>query len=170
VTTDPLTVVREALERAGCDPRGGNHDSVARCPSHDDHTPSLHFSEGEDGRALLHCFVGCSTESVVAALGLTLADLFPPDPLDGPHWPRPVRDRYIELFARVSQANIDAYHERRRLRDADVFVETLVQLIRAGHDFTGSLAFTCPWCQSGHAWIRRNYAGRGRLRPRLQRG
>jgi hypothetical protein len=50
---------------------------VARCPAHDDRNPSLSITAGEDGRALLHCHAGCTTESIVAALGLTLADLFP---------------------------------------------------------------------------------------------
>ena len=50
----------------------------ARCPAHDDGGPSLSLSEGDDGRVLLHCFAGCSTAAVVAAMGLTIADLFPP--------------------------------------------------------------------------------------------
>jgi hypothetical protein len=31
---------------------------------------------GHDGRVLLHCFAGCSAGDVVAAAGLSLADLF----------------------------------------------------------------------------------------------
>jgi hypothetical protein len=149
--------VREALERAGCDPRGRDHDFVARCPCHDDRHPSLQVSEGADGRALITCFAQCATEGVLAALGLGWGDLFPPDPLDGPHW-RPVRDRYIEIAGKVSQAKIDAYDQRRRLRDANVLLDVLVQLIGTGQDFTGSVAFTCPWCQSGPAWLRRTQA------------
>ena len=34
---------------------------MARCPNHDDHTPSLSIREGRDGRILLHCFGGCDT-------------------------------------------------------------------------------------------------------------
>ncbi len=41
-----------------------------------DLNPSLHVSEGDDGRALLRCFAGCSPEAIVGAMGLTLADLF----------------------------------------------------------------------------------------------
>ncbi len=51
---------------------------VARCPAHKDRTASLSIRELEDGRMLLHCFAGCAVESVVAAAGLTLEDLFPP--------------------------------------------------------------------------------------------
>lgn len=47
------------------------------CPAHEDHTPSLSVSEGNDGRVLLHCFAGCASEAVVAAMGLTMADLMP---------------------------------------------------------------------------------------------
>jgi hypothetical protein len=50
---------------------------VALCPAHDDHTPSLSVSEGEDARVLLHCHRECSPEAIVAALRLTMRDLFP---------------------------------------------------------------------------------------------
>src|SRR4051812_27934350 len=98
--SDPLASIRAALEHADRGPRG-EHDFTALCPGHADRNPSLHVSEAADGRVLLHCFAGCTTETIVAALGLTLADLFPRDPLNGPHWSRPVRDRYVELAGRV---------------------------------------------------------------------
>ena len=50
----------------------------ARCPAHADNGPSLSVREGDDGRVLLHCHAGCSTAAVVAAFGLSMADLFPP--------------------------------------------------------------------------------------------
>ncbi len=50
---------------------------VAVCPSHDDRTPSLRITEKEDGRLLVHCFVGCETKDVLDALGLDFTDLFP---------------------------------------------------------------------------------------------
>jgi hypothetical protein len=50
---------------------------IARCPSHDDRTPSLSIRELEDGRVLLKCFGGCESESVLTALGLGFADLYP---------------------------------------------------------------------------------------------
>jgi hypothetical protein len=51
---------------------------TACCPAHTDKGPSLSVREGDDGRVLLHCFAGCATADVVAALGLTMADLFAP--------------------------------------------------------------------------------------------
>ena len=50
---------------------------LARCPAHDDREPSLSIGEGEDGRVLLHCWAGCETRDIVAALGLNWSDLFP---------------------------------------------------------------------------------------------
>lgn len=49
----------------------------ARCPVHDDRSPSLSIKEGDDGRILMHCHAGCPPQEVVAALGLTMLDLFP---------------------------------------------------------------------------------------------
>ena len=47
------------------------------CPAHEDQNESLSISTGTDGRVLLHCHAGCEVESIVAALGLKMADLFP---------------------------------------------------------------------------------------------
>src|SRR5688572_19757080 len=57
----------------------------AFCPAHDDRRGrSLSIGYGDDGRILLHCFVGCEPERIVAELGLTMADLFPPEPSRSP--------------------------------------------------------------------------------------
>ena len=50
---------------------------IATCPAHDDHTPSLSIAEGREGRAILKCHAGCDTDTVLAALGLAMRDLFP---------------------------------------------------------------------------------------------
>ena len=50
----------------------------ARCPSHDDKGPSLSVRETPDGAVLIHCFAGCTPAEVAAAMGLELADMFPP--------------------------------------------------------------------------------------------
>jgi hypothetical protein len=51
---------------------------IARCPAHDDRTPSLSITERADGAVLLHCFAGCDPTAVCGAIGLDPADLFPP--------------------------------------------------------------------------------------------
>lgn len=50
---------------------------IARCPAHEDKSASLSLAEGGDGRILLHCFAGCESADVVAALGFEWRDLFP---------------------------------------------------------------------------------------------
>ena len=48
---------------------------MACCPAHQDKSPSLAVTEADD-RVLVHCFSGCDTQDVTAAIGLNLADLF----------------------------------------------------------------------------------------------
>src|SRR6266404_2701849 len=50
---------------------------LAKCPAHDDRKPSLSINEGADGCVLIKCHAGCSTNDVLAELGLTKKDLFP---------------------------------------------------------------------------------------------
>ena len=50
----------------------------ARCPAHDDRGPSLSVRETSEKAVLLHCFAGCTVHDITAALGLNMADLFPP--------------------------------------------------------------------------------------------
>jgi len=49
----------------------------ARCPAHKDRRASLSIAEGDNGGVLVHCHAGCDPAAVVAAIGLTLADLMP---------------------------------------------------------------------------------------------
>lgn len=69
--TDKLNQVIDRLEVTG--PAGAGWS--AKCPAHDDRTASLSVSEGDTGGVVLYCHAGCDTDKVVAAIGLTLADL-----------------------------------------------------------------------------------------------
>jgi len=54
---------------------------TADCPAHESKSrTALRVGIGEDGRTLLHCFAGCATEDIVAALGIEMRDLFPEPP------------------------------------------------------------------------------------------
>jgi hypothetical protein len=59
--------------------RTGPGRFVAICPAHDDKTPSMTVAEKE-GRVIFHCFAGCDPADVLAAVGLTFADLYPERP------------------------------------------------------------------------------------------
>lgn len=67
----------EFVERFEKARQTGNARWTARCPAHPDRNPSLIVSEGNDGRVLIHCFAGCGIEAIVAAVGLSLADIMP---------------------------------------------------------------------------------------------
>ena len=55
---------------------------LAKCPAHEDRSPSLSIRELDDGTVLVKDFGGCGAADVVAAVGLRLKDLFPERPPD----------------------------------------------------------------------------------------
>lgn len=70
----PIDVVLARLDKVKA---AGAGKWKACCPAHDDRDPSLSIREADDGKVLLHCWAGCDTESITAAIGLTICDLFP---------------------------------------------------------------------------------------------
>jgi len=66
---------------------------IARCSAHDDRSPSLAVSEGDNGRLLLHCWAGCETENVLSAIGLKFSDIMP-ERVRPEHSYQPVRQRF----------------------------------------------------------------------------
>ena len=87
-------------------------EGLHHCPAHPDRRPSLSVRRAADGRWLLHCFAGCDTETILAAAGLTFADLAPPGaastprkPLARIHWreelERPLIARARRAFRRL---------------------------------------------------------------------
>jgi hypothetical protein len=71
-STGAATRLLERLE--GVKPTGSNKWQ-ARCPAHDDKTPSLGLTQVE-GQLLIHCFAGCQSRDVLASLNLTESALF----------------------------------------------------------------------------------------------
>lgn len=60
--------------------RTGPGKWIASCPTREDKSPSLSIREETDGRLLLYDFGGDSVEAILAAVGLSFADLYPPQP------------------------------------------------------------------------------------------
>lgn len=58
--------------------KGRNGSWIACCPAHEDRRPSMSIRD-DNGTILLHCFAGCEVEAILAAVGMELTDLFPPD-------------------------------------------------------------------------------------------
>lgn len=72
--SEPVELLLSRLERVRANRNG---TWIARCPAHDDRSPSLSIATGDDGKVLLHCFAGCGAADVVEAVGLELSSLFP---------------------------------------------------------------------------------------------
>lgn len=72
------TFVR-VLEQCGCKPHVQGLRANARCPAHEDSSPSLSVRCAGDGRVLVHCHAGCETPAVLAALGADWKILFVDD-------------------------------------------------------------------------------------------
>jgi hypothetical protein len=70
----PIDQLLARLERVK---QTGPGQWIARCPAHQDKSPSMSVKQCDDGTILLHDFAGCSPSDILAAVGLELRDLFP---------------------------------------------------------------------------------------------
>jgi putative DNA primase/helicase len=52
---------------------------MARCPAHEDRTPSLSIKAGLDGRVLFTCHAGCERPAILASLQLSWSELRTPE-------------------------------------------------------------------------------------------
>jgi DNA primase len=71
-----VSAAARLLDRLGRVRQTGTGRWIAACPAHQDSSPSLSIRELEGDRVLVHCFGACSTGDVLAALGLSMGDLF----------------------------------------------------------------------------------------------
>jgi hypothetical protein len=83
-----MNPLQKVLDRVP-DAQGAGNRFSARCPAHDNGNPSLSIVEIDDGTVLVKCSAGCPPARLLAALGLTVADLFPALA----HWSSPRRPR-----------------------------------------------------------------------------
>lgn len=72
ITSAPAWVV---FEKRGLTDKGGYYLSV--CPSHNDDKKSLGLKVADDGKILVHCYAGCTTQKVCDTLGIELKFLWP---------------------------------------------------------------------------------------------
>ena len=71
---------------------------IACCPAHPDRHPSLSIRYTSDGVILLKCWCGCTADEITAAVGLDLADLFPPDTSEGSPLPKHRRIPHADIL------------------------------------------------------------------------
>ena len=95
----------EAIAQALQARRTGPGRWMARCPAHDDRTPSLSIAE-RNGTLLVHCFAGCRQADVIEALrarGL---------------WPERKAEWLPREQYREERKRRDSYHEAERWKQA----------------------------------------------------
>lgn len=129
---------------SGVRPRGKNRWG-ARCPGHDDSSPSLSITETAD-RVLLRCWAGCSIEAICAALGITVADLFH-ERRGKPDIAAQRRRLAVQGFERWRQSEAQAIAEDLRRRDfmireierflADGWITEAQALANLSHEYDG---------------------------------
>ena len=73
-----IDTVRDALLRHNKQVKVNGTGLMAQCPAHDDHTPSLSISHGNDQPVVLNCHAGCATSDVLTALDLNWSDISNP--------------------------------------------------------------------------------------------
>lgn len=91
--------------------KGIGNQYYAKCPAHEDQHASLSVSEGDDGRILLNCHVGCTPQEIVNELGLTINDLFSDD--------RTAPASKPEIVARYNYTDIDGNLLNQKTRFSD---------------------------------------------------
>lgn len=97
---------------------------MARCPAHDDSSPSLAISAGKHGKVLVRCHAGCHQRDVIAAL------------IERGLWD--ATDKHPDIIARKHPKNL----EREPDPDAKARTEAALAIWRASQDIAGSLGET----------------------------
>ncbi len=121
---------------------------IARCPAHDDRTPSLSIRELDDGRLLIKCFAECGAADVMHAAGLELHDLFPERLVDHHYRPLRPQERWVPadvlravghevLVVAIAAEDVSAgkalsEHDRERVTEAAARLRTAAEEVTCG--------------------------------------
>lgn len=132
--------INDILPRLKGVKRSGQGKWIARCCAHDDRSPSLSIRDVGNGRILFNCFVGCSYESIIAALGID------PQRRRGPYIPpTPIRQA-------IPDKPIDAQAIWQRWFDATDFQHLDGLGMSLGVDTDALRAIGCAWAPPHSAW------------------
>ena len=109
----------------------GSGKWLACCPAHNDKSPSLGIKLSDDGKILIHCFGGCAVSEIVAAVGLELSDLMPPN-AKYQKGVKPPRFNKYEMFDRlVFESIILSLAIRQLLNFQDLSPDDLSRVVQA---------------------------------------
>ena len=71
MSIDILLSRLDKVKKTGCS------NWMARCPAHEDRSPSLAIGEKQNGVIVIYCHAGCIPLDILAAVGMEFSDLFP---------------------------------------------------------------------------------------------
>lgn len=123
------------LERLDMVRKTGNSRWIARCPAHQDGTPSLSVTEIDTGnRVLIHCHAGCGALDILESIGLDWSALYP-DESDNryrPTWRSNQDQKAIdEMIVAIAQAK-RANNEKLSEQDKQALIQARLRTIGAG--------------------------------------
>lgn len=72
--TDPLDLIETRMHQLGKTVKRKQSSLEGQCPAHDDGNPSFGATYGTQRDVVLHCHTGCSSDDIMAALGLLWTD------------------------------------------------------------------------------------------------
>lgn len=115
----------------------GDGKWIARCPAHEDKSPSLSILEKSDGRVLIHCHAGCGALDILASIGLEFDDLFPEDLQHYPSYAKKAPTETVDSLVieiakhdramgkRLNRADTERLREamKRKPKESDAIVE-----------------------------------------------
>ncbi len=123
----------------------GSGKYLACCPAHDDKRPSMSIAQLTDGRVLLHCFAGCSTDEMLGSMGLKFPDLFPEKladhmrPIKRPHNAADVLEALSTETLVVSQL-LEKFSNEKELTGGDwIRIRTATRRINAARDIANGI-------------------------------
>lgn len=117
----PIDLITQKLSDYGLR-SAGRGKWVCRCPAHEDRSPSLSITEGDDGRVLMHCFAGCEIDTICNRLMIDIVDLFPP------------REERPNYTARQGKSNRITYLQALQLIKQETYIVWMAaQNLAAGH-------------------------------------
>lgn len=97
------------LERLEMVRKTGSNKWIARCPAHEDGTPSLSVTEVNNGnRVLIHCHGGCGALDILESIGLDWSALYPEGENYSPLFRNGREQRAIDdMVVAIARARLD---------------------------------------------------------------
>lgn len=146
--------------------------AMCQCPCHPDKKASLSIDK-IGNKILLHCFAGCKSEDILAAVGLTFSDLF-----DQPREQSYIeklekhRGKHIAAIYKYTDENGNYLYEKIRFQNKDMLIGVYVQETESflyGLSGNHKTLFHLPQLRKAVSAGKKILCGRRKRRPDLRK-